>query len=1106
MTRFSSLRRTRIAELGLALGLLFFALPSATFASSPFGPSVDTFCSGQGLGTPYADLVDPNSFFVECTLCHDSTFPTSLPNGGNVRAAEKAAWDSNNFGFFCPAQNQLPVLVAIGAKMGTEGQKLSFMVTATDPDVGDTLTLSASPLPNGAMFVDNGDGTGGFDWTPTNGQASLYSAVFTVSDGAGSAMETVPITIFNANQAPVLAAIGNQAVDEGGTLSLSLSASDPDSDSIVMTAGNLPTGTTFSDTGNGTAMFSWTPSFAQAGNISVTFTAADAGSPPLSDSEMIVISVGDVNQPPVLAPIGSQGVNEGDALVLNLAAADLDGDGLTFSTANLPAGSAFVDDADGTATFSWTPGFGQTGNFVTTFSVVDDGTPPANASETITISVGDVNRAPAITPIGNQTVNEGGPLQLMVMASDPDGDMLTLQASGLPQGATFNDAGNGSGSFAWTPGFDQGGNHAITFTAMDGGNPVLNATEAIMITVGDVNRPPVLAALGDRSVDEGVLLQFAVNASDPDGGLLTLQLAGAPAGAALQDNGDGTGTFAWTPGFGEAGNYPITLLVTDDGTPVSQDQEAITLTVGDVNRPPALAPIGNRAGNTNQLLTFQVSATDPDGDAISLSVAGAPAASALVDNGDGTGNFSWTPGDADVGNFMLTFTATDAGNPAQSASETITLAIGQVNNSPTMVKIGDRMAMSGQTLSFSVLASDIDGNALAFTVAGAPAGSSFTDNGDGTSLFSWTPTPAQAGSVMVTFTVTDDGIPVISDQENVKLSIQRFAGGFGISDVTWWDTWDGHLMLSGAGAPAGSTVEILDADTGFVIGTVIAGDDGSFETGECRTIRTKTKRRRRGRRRWVTTTVVECLTPIQAPCEVQIRTGGSLGLRTGVTNPAAECGVGSLTLMQGDARYSVSKRKKRRGRRRAVPARRSLSGSGNHALANQEVEIRDAATDVVMQTVLADANGRFSWMLQNPADLPCFVRTASANQFSEPIPVQVKKRRKARRKRSSWAPRCSPPASFPPPGPTVSDGGSGAGGAGGGGNGNGGGGAGGRNGGNGGGGAGGNGGGGAGGGGNGGNGTDPAEQAQIDAFAQTVHPLATQYCVACHDGSTGIGR
>ncbi len=1083
MTRFPFLRR-RIgtALLGLALALSFGTADGAQ-ASSDFGPTVDAFCSGQGRGTPYADLIDPAVFFVECTLCHDSSFPAVLPNSGNARAAESAAWDAGNYGFFCPAANQPPVLAAIGAKMGTEGQALAFTVTATDPDAGDTLSLTATPLPSGASFTDNGDGTGSFAWTPAVGQANIYSVTFSVSDGSGTAMETVSITIFNANQAPVLAPIGNQSVNEGGTLSLTLSASDPDGDPLTLTAGNLPTGASFNDAGNGTAAFSWTPAFDQAGSFSVNFTAADNGTPPLSDAESITITVGDVNRPPALVPIGNQGVNEGDTLALTISASDPDGDGLSLAAANLASGAAFADNGDGTASFSWTPGFGQTGNFDVTFSATDDGAPPATASETITISVGDVNRAPLLTPIGNQTVNEGVALQLTVMASDPDGDALTLQASGLPQGATFTDAGNGTGSFAWTPGFAQSGNHVVSFTAMDGGTPVLNATESITITVGDVNRPPVLAAIGDRSVNEGELLQFAVSATDPDGNGLVLQLANAPLGAALQDNGDGTGTLAWTPGFGEAGNYAITISATDDGAPVAQDQETLTITVGDVNRPPTVAPIGNHAANTNQLVAFQVSATDPDGDAVSCAVSGAPAGSSFVDNGDGTGNFSWTPGAADVGSHTMTITATDAGSPVQTASETVTVAVGLVNNAPTIVMVGDRTVLPGQTLSFSVLATDVDGNGLGFTASGVPAGASFTDNGDGTSMFSWTPGATNTGSVVVTFTVTDDGIPAMSDQETVKIAIQGVASGFGISDATWWDTWKGQLVVTGAGASAGSTVEIIDADTGLVVGTVIAAADGTFTTGQCRTI----KRRRGKKRRRV---IRECLLPIQAPCEVQVRSGANLGLRTPVTNSVLQCGNGSPTLLQGSA---VLKRMKRK--------RHDLMVVGDHALANQDVEIRDAETDALLQTVTADASGRFSWTDIRPAAVPCFVRLAAANQFSDPIPVQRKRKGKRGMRQL-----CPDPVSFPPPGPTASGGNGGAvggnGGTGGGsgsGSGSGSGNTGGGN------AGGGNTGGGNTGGGSGG-GVDPVEQAMIDAFSQTVHPLNTQYCASCHDGSTGIGR
>jgi len=73
---------------------------------------------------------------------------------------------------------------------------LSFTVSATDAD-GDTLTLSAATLPNGASFTDNGDGTGYFSWTPNFNQAGSYTVLFSVTDGLLSDDENVVITVNN---------------------------------------------------------------------------------------------------------------------------------------------------------------------------------------------------------------------------------------------------------------------------------------------------------------------------------------------------------------------------------------------------------------------------------------------------------------------------------------------------------------------------------------------------------------------------------------------------------------------------------------------------------------------------------------------------------------------------------------------------------------------------------------------------------------------------------------------------------------------------------------------------------------------------------------------
>ena len=121
-------------------------------------------------------------------------------------------------------ENHAPELDQIGAKSVTEGQPLNFTVTATDPDEGDTLTLTVSSLPFGASFTDNGDGTGVFNWEPEYGtaQSSPYMVTFTVSDTAGdSDSEVVTITVDGAGSGVVVIRVnagGSDYVDGNGNL------------------------------------------------------------------------------------------------------------------------------------------------------------------------------------------------------------------------------------------------------------------------------------------------------------------------------------------------------------------------------------------------------------------------------------------------------------------------------------------------------------------------------------------------------------------------------------------------------------------------------------------------------------------------------------------------------------------------------------------------------------------------------------------------------------------------------------------------------------------------------------------------------------------------
>ena len=108
-----------------------------------------------------------------------------------------------------------------------------------------------------------------------------------------NAAKTVTASFDHVNRAPVLDAIGDKSVEEGATLSFTVSATDADGDALTYSASNLPPGSTFDPA---TRSFSWTPTYAQAGSYAgVLFTVADAKA---TDSETITITVTDNPTPP----------------------------------------------------------------------------------------------------------------------------------------------------------------------------------------------------------------------------------------------------------------------------------------------------------------------------------------------------------------------------------------------------------------------------------------------------------------------------------------------------------------------------------------------------------------------------------------------------------------------------------------------------------------------------------------------------------------------------------------------------------------------------------------------------------------------------------------
>jgi hypothetical protein len=283
-----------------------------------------------------------------------------------------------------------------------------------------------------------------------------------------------------------------------------------------------------------------------------------------------------------------------------------------------------------------------------------------------------VNASPVLAPIGNKTITAGALLAFTATATDADIPANAIAYSlgtGAPAGATIDAA---TGAFSWTP--SAAGVYPATIRATDNGVPPRSASEMIFITVGDpTNQAPILAAIGNRTIDESVRSTFTATATDPDFGqarIFSLD-AGAPAGAAINAS---TGIFSWTPTDAQGpGIYPITVRVTDNGTPPLSDSETITITVRDVNAAPVLAPIGSKTVLPMVALTFTATATDPDVPVNTLTFSLDPGAPAGATIDAVTGAFSWTP--TVTGTYPATIRVTDDGTPPLSDFEAITITV-----------------------------------------------------------------------------------------------------------------------------------------------------------------------------------------------------------------------------------------------------------------------------------------------------------------------------------------------------------------------------------------------------------------------------------------------
>lgn len=395
---------------------------------------------------------------------------------------------------------------------------------------------------------------------------------------------------------------------------------------------------------------------------------------------------------------------------------------------------AAINTALSDATYQGNSNFA--GEDTITLASNDNGNTGSGGSQTdsdpVSVTVNQVNDAPVLDPIGNQTTDELTPLSFTAHATDIENNTLTYALdAGAPTGADINPS---TGVFTWTPTEIQGpGVYTVTVRVTDNGTPALDAFETLQVTVNDVNQAPVLDSIGNLTAYEDTLLTFTAIAADSDVPTNTLTYAldaGTPTGASIDPS---TGVFTWTPTEAQAANtYTVTVRVTDDGVPPLDDFETFQITVTPVNDAPtftASSPVtvDEDAGpqtvsgwatnlspgspfETNQTLTFIATPSDPNAFAIPPAV-------------DSTsGDLTFTTAENFFGSVLITVTLMDDGGILNGGQDTstpylLTLNVNAINDAPTVtdfVKIGATNEVISFTLQdFTQHYADVDGDAMA---------------------------------------------------------------------------------------------------------------------------------------------------------------------------------------------------------------------------------------------------------------------------------------------------------------------------------------------------------------------------------------------------------
>ena len=616
---------------------------------------------------------------------------------------------------------------------GIVGTGYSQTLGATGGTGTRTWALTAGTLPGGLALNAN---TGAISGTPT-APAAAVSLTFRVTD-SGTPTPQTATRILTLTIAQVLS-ITTASLPDGrvGTpYSQALAAAGGTGTlTWALTAGTLPGGLSFS-----AGTISGTPTAAVAG-VSLTFRVTDSGAPAQTATRVLTLStVQPLSVTTASLPDGKVGTVYTQTLAAVGGTAPLT---WALTSGALPGGLALNAN---TGAISGTPTEAVAGRSLT-FTVTDSGNPVQTATRVLTLTIA---QPLAITTESLPDGVVGASYSQTLAATGGTGTRTwALTAGSLPAGLTFVPATatiSGNPTTA-TPGA------TLTFTVTDSGVPPQTATKILSLRIA----PPLeitTASLPDGVVDTAY--SQTLSATGGTAPLTWALTAGTlPAGLTFA-----AGVISGTP-TEAVQSVSLTFRVTDSGAPAQSSIRTLTLRISP--RPPVITTASLPDGQATIAYSATLQGnygTPPYNWTLTSGVL--PAGLSL---GANTGTISGTP-TAEVVNTPLTFTLTDSGSPAQTATRALTLTI---KPKPPVIttsllfsgKVGDPYAQT--------LAAEGGVPPYLWSLAGGvlPAGLTLTTGG----VLSGTPTVFTDPNVVLTFRVTDSSTPAQTATRALTLSI-----------------------------------------------------------------------------------------------------------------------------------------------------------------------------------------------------------------------------------------------------------------------------------------------------------------------------------------------